>query len=737
MTKQEINKYTEDINRLIENRNLAQAFSLLYSILSNLQNWQLQDRLYSLESTYKTMLNYYVKGAEDSERDKVYSDIIQSLYVIADQVIFQAKTTYYNSLFYDKRRINKLYYKENKDQVYAALEDIEGKIALLSLLDNNEQNDKLKEIEKQKEIISQNVFNNIWLSDIWNSSDKENWINIINDQLSFNDLSCLIITATTLNLMEVFDENKALLLFSFASDENDDIRERAIVGIILFLRKYNNRLHIYPSLGAKLKRIAQDAKFINSIRHIILQFILSKETEKITKKINDELLPEVMKMKNNNPKSGDIFNIEDFKIDDIEDKNPEWRNIIEESGIQDKLQELSELQLEGADIMHSSFAHLKSFPFFNEVTNWFKPFSTPIDAIGDKALTNLSEIIKASTMLCNSDKYSFFMSLSQMPESYRSMMTGQLNAETNAIKEAMSAELNIDSKKINYKTRQYIQDLYRFLKIHPKRKDFEDIFDVSPEFYKVPSIYNLINDDEDLLIIGEYYFDKNYFTEAADIFNHLLETEINNDALYQKKGYCLQMMGNIEDALEAYQKAELINANNTWTIKKLAFCNKALKRYDDALFYYKKVEKLNPDNLSIQLNIGHCYFELKDYEQALKYYFKVEYLSNNKVKAQKAIAWVSFMLGKYEQASSYYDKIGDDANYIDFLNKGHIKLAQNKTTEAIKNYHLSWSISNLSAENFLEVFNNDVPELIKVGIKEYEIPFIIDSILYEPKIATD
>ena len=39
----------------------------------------------------------------------------------------------------------------------------------------------------------------------------------------------------------------------------------------------------------------------------------------------------------------------------FEEKNPEWQKIIDESGLSDKLQELSELQMEGADVFHSTF----------------------------------------------------------------------------------------------------------------------------------------------------------------------------------------------------------------------------------------------------------------------------------------------------------------------------------------------------------------------------------------------
>ena len=57
------------------------------------------------------------------------------------------------------------------------------------------------------------------------------------------------------------------------------------------------------------------------------------------------------------------------------DMNPDWEDAFEKSGLGDKLREMNELQLEGADVYMSTFAALKNYPFFREVHNWFYPFS--------------------------------------------------------------------------------------------------------------------------------------------------------------------------------------------------------------------------------------------------------------------------------------------------------------------------------------------------------------------------
>ncbi|MDR0427554.1 MAG: tetratricopeptide repeat protein [Dysgonamonadaceae bacterium] len=730
-TRQKIDSQYNQIIAVLEDKKLKKVFELIALFLSQLQNWQSQEKLNSLEDTYKIMLKYFQEGIQDSEREKVYNNIIYSLYQITDLAYLQLKTSNDNSLFYEKRRHYHYYVPETTEQLFQSLEDVYGKIALLSVLEDEERNNHLKDLEQQKEEFARKIFYSVWLSDAWTDSEKENWSNLIKNQPDTTYLPCLIISGITLNLLECFDEKKAIVLFEAAMNKQEEVRVRALTGIVLFLRKYNNRLFLYPSILSLLEQLKEDSKFIYQIRHVLLQFILSKETEKITRKINDELLPEMMKM---NPKLGNQIKMDDFISESgIDERNPEWQKIIEDTGLQDKLQELSELQLEGADIMHSSFTHLKNYPFFDELSHWFTPFTIPSDAFENQELTQFAKVLMNSKMLCDSDKYSFYLSILQMPENYRKMMTSQFSAENEAMQNMQKEELTNPTRKIDHHTRQYIQDLYRFYKLHPKRADFEDIFEAKPELYKIPSINRIIKDKDSLFIIGEYYFNKNYFMEASDIFGILPKTETNNDVLYQKRGYCLQMMGDIKQALENYQKAELLNANNSWTIKKLAYCYRILKKPEEALHYYNKAQQLNPDNMAIQLNIGHCYLNLKEYDQALKYYFKVEYLAKNKEKAWRAISWCSFLIGKHEQAMNYSNQIlAKNPNSTDYLNAGHIQLASGNMKEAIRLYRASREISNDSHEEFVNIFSNDIPELIQAGrIKEKDIPFIIDSLMYE------
>ncbi|MDR2844076.1 MAG: hypothetical protein LBV57_05450 [Candidatus Symbiothrix sp.] len=730
MATQETHKLFEQITGSLEQKQVKQAVDALRSLLSVLQNWQLQETLDSLEDTYKTMLRYSLQNIQDPDRNKIYNDLIRLLYQTADTAFFQLKTANENLLFYERKRSFHFYVPESASELLKNLENIAEKTAVWDVLDTADKAKQIKDLSLQKETVIRKLFYSAWLSNHWSKDEKAQWKTVL--AMDSNHLPALIITAVTLNLMETFDENKAALLFESAQNTNEDVQVRALTGIALFLRKYDKRLHLYPGLVERLNQLAEDPIFLRKMRHVVLQFIVSRDTEKITRKITDELIPEMMQKLG--PKIGQKMQINELIGDlesDEEGKNPEWQDLIEQSGMQEKLQEISDLQMEGADVMHSSFIHLKNYPFFNEPSNWFMPFSMDPAIIDNEDVAKLSEILKTSTLLCNSDKYSFFFSVEQMPSAYRKMMIGQFSSEMSAVNEAQKTELKNASQTIGHSTRQYIQDLYRFYKLHPKRKDFEDIFATQPEFYKVSFIENLLQDKDSLLIICEYYFNRNYYADANELIDRLLQIDAEDAVLYQKKAYCLQMTGQLMAALDAYQKAEFLNANHSWTLKKLAHLHRILKNPQEALLYYKKAEQFNPDNLSLQLNIGHCHLELQEYEQALKYYFKVEYLSKNKEKAWRPLAWTSFLMGKYQQAADYYHKILETSPTADdYLNAGHVQLVMHNAAEAIRLYALSWKQSNQSQAEFASAFADDIPHLSEAGVDSMDLPFILDSVFY-------
>lgn len=79
--------------------------------------------------------------------------------------------------------------------------------------------------------------------------------------------------------------------------------------------------------------------------------------------MREEIIPEMLK--NVSSMRNMRFGFEENE-EENDDKNPDWADAFEQSGLGDKLREMNELQLEGADVYMSTFAALKSYPFFGK-----------------------------------------------------------------------------------------------------------------------------------------------------------------------------------------------------------------------------------------------------------------------------------------------------------------------------------------------------------------------------------
>ena len=423
---------------------------------------------------------------------------------------------------------------------------------------------------------------------------------------------------------------------------------------------------------------------------------------------------------------------------DFADKNPDWQKELENSGLANKLQEYSSLQMEGADVFHSTFSNLKNFSFFGELSNWFLPFDTQYSELqplfSDKDGLNglLQTAVLNSSHMCNSDKYSFALSLLQIPVSQRQMMAGRFGEEADQLKE-MQKDAESLNPKVNEDviSNQYIQDLYRFFKLYPYKNNFFDIFKLRLNFYDKKSIAPLISDHKSMLQIANYCFDKNFFAEALGIYRKLIADGSFESDLWQKVGYCKQMLDDLSGALEAFLQAELLSPDNSWIIKRIAQVYRSLKDPQHALEYYQRAAQLNPNNLNIELNIGHCYLDLGEYDKALNSYFKIEVLDSKSSKAWRPIAWTAFLLRKFDLAQQYYQQIlADKPNVHDYLNAGHVELCLNRKKSALDCY-LKAAYKTTDFNQFVSLFEEDAKELIAAGIDISFFPILLDELRYK------
>jgi tetratricopeptide (TPR) repeat protein len=720
METSEIYKISEELDKKVANHQLSEAFKTIVNLIESQKHLlPLLDKVRKQAEIYRNLLMYSFNDIKDPERDKIYSHILKSLYCIIDELkaglISEKKFLAINTL---KHETN-YEFNSQKDLILQKL---------LSSSPSKEANI---------------MFRKIWVSEILHEEDLHILEKIIKSGVSWTTES-LIVSALTISNLMFFDEKKLEYLFGFYFKGTDKVWQRALVGIVFNMYTYSGRIYEFPEIVKKINSIKTEKDFNKNLQYVILQIIRTKETEKISRKLHEEIIPEVAKLK---PKIEEKLKLDDIlKESSGEDKNPDWEAVFEDTpNLFSKLEEFSKLQIEGSDVFMSAFALLKHFDFFKEPSHWFLPFFRENEDVAEafkyekqgfnsKAFL---EGLEKSAFLCNSDKYSFIMNVRFMPEMQKNMMIEMFNAELEGMNEIVKDDellrkTNLDKYIIN----QYIQDLYRFYKLYPNRWDFSDIFNYNLDLYNSNVFKNNWFDLDLFKNIGELYFKKEYYTDSLEVYKFLISKDFNDQGAFEKIAYSYQKSGNYEMALSYYKKSELFDTNLVWTIKKIALCHRELGMHQQALEYYLKAEENEPENLYVQANLGHTWLRLKDYENALKHYYKVEYFSPSNKMILRPIAWCSFVLGKFETSVKYYQRLTDmgEASYYDYLNMGHAFWCSGQNAKAIEKYRQSIKLATEQKKPIKKEFEEDNEYLLQHGIQEFEIKLMIDFLFLDIEI---
>lgn len=419
-----------------------------------------------------------------------------------------------------------------------------------------------------------------------------------------------------------------------------------------------------------------------------------------------------------------------------DDRNPDWSNIFENSPLGDKLREMNDLQMEGADVYMSTFATLKNFSFFKELHNWFYPFDKKQSSI-IKVLKNqksmVLDLLLQSGLFCNSDKYSLFFTMLQFPQSQRDLMFSQLTEQQaeELAEQTNSKTLKQFSERPNIVSNQYLHDLYRFFKLNVRRKEFRDIFKDKIELHNISALKDILYQEETYATLADYHLRREHWTEIIEFHKGIesMNASLSKKAeFYQQAGYAYQKLRKLDDAIATYLKADTIKPDNVWTNRHLAICYRLARNFGKALEYYRKAEEAMPEDHNIVFHIGSCLAELQQYDEALNYFFKLDFMESNCIKAWRGIGWCSFVNGKYEQAMNYYNKvISKKPLPVDYLNAGHVAWVSGDIEKAADFYTRSKDMSE-SKEAFLEMFRKDQNYLIQKGIVEDDIPLMLDLV---------
>jgi tetratricopeptide (TPR) repeat protein len=572
---------------------------------------QPNETLSAITENYQRLLQYWANGGKDPNREVIFNQLLRQAYELTDDLIADRSIKPYASA--------PLFQKYWEPKRYSA-----------SLLQEATQ---------------------------------------LNQHGSLQDTAWAV-SAITLNSLELFDENKLLCLLEFCQSPYSETATRALTGLLLCLLRYKERYHLYPSINNKLRILLDDEQTVANARHILIQLIRSKETAKITQDIQENILPTITKLA---PKiHRDIVAEKSFDTDDFEETSDDWQNLLEETGIQNKVETYAHMQRKGSDINYSTFAQMKTYPFFQTMENWFMPFdtahpmlkdlfgstsapkpetssSTELETSGSEPdssghepktsgpstnsgteatqtpeaeTTTLGKLLRLTHFLCDSDKYSFCFNLQLIPAEYRTSLIEQIKMGDEQMKD-------IEKPSSQVIANLYLQDLYRFYTLCKDATFLTNPFEMEMAAHETSFFHFLDTDGNFMEQLANFLFAQEQYGLALSAFQQAEYTTQRNEVYYKKMGYCYQKMEQYQAAIEQYEKAELMAGKDDWTWRKLAYCHKMLKQHKQALSYYQMLAQQTPNDINVLFNIGSCMAWLGQYKEALNTLYKIEFLQGD------------------------------------------------------------------------------------------------------------
>ncbi len=720
----------EKIYSLTAASHLYEAFSNLHALTEAAMQWDLTERANDLERTYRFLLQYAMADTEDPTRNDTLATISDGIMTVVDQCSRRARLDdnspdlYYSTLRYERMQPDTI----------ASLIDRYTSLTSSDVFGDILGNSNKKKVDTtETEALERRIFNRIWTTFPLSRADQTAIAEALRSPLLPADFKVPVISAVMLGALEFFETARVTLLLDFYRDATEkSLRPVALTAAVVAMMHRPTR-SVAPTIVSLTRSLADDpdSTFDSDLRVVITELARTRDTERINKKMRDEVMPTIMSMR---PKFQQRFTASDpAELADPE-QSPEWMEMLDKSGLTDTFREISEMQQEGADVMMSTFIHLKSFPFFNDVANWFLPFKPGHSAVAASVdpASPFARMIAASPMLCDSDKYSMAFSMAMMPQMQRDMIAKQLEAQKAEIDAIAADIINRDETDTKDIVNRYVRNLYRFFKLYRRKGEFNDPFATMPSALDIPAVSPWIRSAQTIGALAEFHFTHQMWSEALRLFNEL-DTIVPPDAtLYQKMGFCYQNLGDLDHAIDCYLRAELLDQSSLWTLRRIASCSRATGLWQQALDYYRRIDHADPDKPATTLAIGECLTELGRYAEAVKALYKAAYLKPDSMATLRRLAWALLLNGDLENSRRQYQKVIQAApTPADYINMGHIYLIEHNYQDAANAYKLAMTLGDMTRRQLVETVETDLPYLTKAGADARIVPLLLDNILYD------
>lgn len=674
-----LNKILKIHERLVQDQDLAQTFHGVHALADDMPNTQFREQLEELETDYRLMRDFMLKGYQDEQRPALYKRLVRRLSTLLRNMetdVKRADDPYFSSLASGTKSI---------DLSSASIEQHSVKhvqdVAMLSLDDDNSRDARSNALYEAHFTYIRNLFNAIVLSHQWNEDQAKAFAQLlVAPTIDVIDAQILI-SAVTLAILNTPDPHKVTtLMLTYAKADDELLKQRALVGWVFAMEK--NRYELFPEVGKRMGTLLDSDAVRKEILQLQKQVFFCLNATQDQETLRKDILPTIMKnqefeMTRFGIKEKDEDPMEDILHPDADEKKAEL--------LEQTFQRISDMQKRGADIYFGGFSQMKRFSFFYTLSNWFTPFY-----MEHPQLRHLSSQLKESGFIrrlmsqgpfCDSDKYSFALGMSpvfsNLPDNLRSMMErGELQGGIPEGEGPTHTPVFI--------RRSYLQDLFRFFKLCDERNKFANPFDdhgneslLEMSMFKKKMLAEVRN-------LEVFLLKQKKHKELNDLLDKHYDPD-NLDDLYMR-ALVASHFKHYETAEQTYRRMIEKMPSNEQALRGLAQACFHQGKFSDAERQYASLLQLQPTNRNYALYLAISQINNGQAETATKLLFKLNYDAPGDLNVKRALAWAQLWMKNLLQAHKLYVDILHDENHVmaDSLNAGYCCFFEGKMGRAIQ-----------------------------------------------------
>ncbi len=725
-----------DVVSALMGKELGLAFSMLENYGLRYPELGIVQSLSDIKCDYNLMTGYWEQGYKDEHLEELYDRFIQRTYRLTTDTYIRHSVIKGEIMASPYRKVRSSGRNWDIASMRSEMEGFITNLAMLELEPLNKQKEQKRGIYERHARLMDELFDYVRTSPQWTDGMGEEITELLLlPTIDSNDKQ-LIISAIMLGLMWVYDINKWKVLTEvYQKTEDERVRQRALVGWVCAMGVGYDL--IFPEQKTIISTLLTSQEVLDELADLQIQMIYCANAEDIHRKIQDEIMPELMKHNNFRITPNGIEEKDEDTIEDILDYNASERNM---AVLEEQFQKMKQMQAAGSDIYFGGFSQMKRFPFFNNVSNWFIPFNIEHPAIttlyqkeSDVEMVNM---VIDNGSFCDSDKYSFVLGFHQaidrLPASVREMLSSSKNAM--GMGHMGFGGSSEDRGKPAYIRRIYLQDIYRFFKLYPLKNDypnpFEDVF-FSNKIFK-DSLLNtkaveisaflvkqkMLADAQDVLdCCGESIVDYNYCMLRGYISKH-----ISNDSNAAKEWYAkaLQYIPDDIKALSGYARA-LFDTGE----------------YAEANGIYERLLLIDETNVKAMLNQVQCLIYLEHFDEAAKLLYQIDYKYPENPRIERLMIKIQLASDKKEQAERLSKKLVNNTHALpaDSITLGVIYWCKGEIQHAVKCFadylNLSYPSSTVS-ERYIYCEQDIIKPykriLVEHGLTETDILIMKDKV---------